>query len=85
MGFPQMKQSLARVSKLNRDPVLVMFEELREGLSGMIVDAFQRRFDPQRGGAALEAQGGRLARDPDTLGANVPSADQSAGMATVGA
>ena len=48
-GFGPMKNSLRRVRELSRDPVEIMFERLTRGLSGLIVDAFQKRYDPQRG------------------------------------
>ena len=48
-GFREMRQSLDRVGQFVRSPVQIMFERLSRGLSGLIVDAFQKRYDPQRG------------------------------------
>ena len=48
-GFGPMQNSLRRVRELSSDPVEIMFERLSRGLSGLILDAFQKRYDPQRG------------------------------------
>lgn len=49
-GFRETQRSLERVGRLCRDPMRIMHDRLSRGLSDMIVDAFRRRYDPQRGG-----------------------------------